>query len=579
MADLVAKLESSADGLTQAEAQKRLTQYGPNEIEEKKTNEFLKFLSYFWGPIPWMIEAAVILSAFARHWPDFGIILLLLLANAVVGFWEEHQAGNAIAALKAKLATKARVKRDGKWIDPAARELVPGDVIRLRLGDIVPADARLLDGDPIEVDQSALTGESLPAERKSGEAVFSGSIVRQGEIGALVYATGANTYFGKTAQLVQEAHTVSHFQRAVLKIGNYLIVLAVALVAVIIAFAIFRGDPILTTLQFALVLTVAAIPVAMPTVLSVTMAVGARLLAKKEAIVTRLAAIEELAGVDILCSDKTGTLTQNKLTLGEPFGVDDVPTDQVILAAALASRADNKDTIDLAVLGGLKNDQALKGYQVVHFQPFDPVHKRTEATVKGKDGKTFKVTKGAPQVILALAANVEQVTPAVDKAVNDFAARGFRSLGVARAERDGPWQFLGVLPLFDPPRDDAKTTIATARQMGVMVKMVTGDALAIAEETAKKLGMGTNVLDAGGLGDVKRRETPAVAKSIEKADGFAQVFPEHKFHIVEVLQQRGHIVGMTGDGVNDAPALKKGPTAASPFQGQRTRRARRRPSC
>jgi H+-transporting ATPase len=285
--ELEKKLGSSPDGLSQAEAQKRLTQYGPNEIEEKKTNPFLKFLTYFWGPIPWMIEAAVILSAVARHWPDLAIILLLLLANAVVGFWEEHQAGNAIAALKAKLAIKARVKRDGKWTAPEARELVPGDVIRVRLGDIVPADARLLEGDPIEVDQSALTGESLPATRKSGEAVFSGSIIRRGEIGAMVYATGSNTYFGKTAQLVQEAHTVSHFQRAVLKIGNYLIILAVTLVAVIITVALFRGDPMLTTLQFALVLTVAAIPVAMPTVLSVTMAVGARMLAKKEAIVTR----------------------------------------------------------------------------------------------------------------------------------------------------------------------------------------------------------------------------------------------------------------------------------------------------
>src|SRR5208282_5780991 len=241
MPELQAKLGSSADGLSQAEAQKRLTQYGPNEIEEKKTNPLLKFLSYFWGPIPWMIEVAVILSAVARHWPDFGIILLLLLANAVVGFWEEHQAGNAIAALKATLAIKARVKRDGKWINPAARELVPGDIIRVRMGDIVPADARLLEGDPVEVDQSALTGESLPATRKSGEAVFSGTIIRQGEINALVYATGSNTYFGKTAELVQGAQTVSHFQRAVLKIGNYLIILAVVLVATIIAFAIFRG--------------------------------------------------------------------------------------------------------------------------------------------------------------------------------------------------------------------------------------------------------------------------------------------------------------------------------------------------
>ncbi len=557
MAEVEKQLGASPDGLSQAEAQKRLTQYGPNEIEEKKTNPFLKFLTYFWGPIPWMIEAAVILSAVARHWPDFAIILLLLLANAVVGFWEEHQAGNAIAALKAKLAIKARVRRDGKWTTPEARELVPGDVIRVRLGDIVPADARLLEGDPVEVDQSALTGESLPATRKSGEAVFSGSIIRQGEIDAMVYATGANTYFGKTAQLVQEAHTVSHFQRAVLKIGNYLIVLAVALVVLILGVALFRGDPMLTTLQFALVLTVAAIPVAMPTVLSVTMAVGARLLAKREAIVTRLAAIEELAGTDVLCSDKTGTLTQNKLTLGEPFSVNNVPADQVILNAALASRADNNDTIDLAVLGGLKNDQALKGYQVVHFQPFDPVHKHTEAAVKGTDGKEFKVTKGAPQVILELSANAGQVKPAIEKAVNEFAARGFRSLGVARADAQGPWQFLGVLPLFDPPREEAKATIATARQMGVNVKMVTGDQVAIARETAGKLGLGTNILDASGFGDTKHHETAQLAESIEKADGFAQVFPEHKFHIVDVLQQRGHIVGMTGDGVNDAPALKK----------------------
>jgi H+-transporting ATPase len=557
MPEVEKKLGSSPDGLTQAEAQKRLTQYGPNELAEKKTNLFLKFLGYFWGPIPWMIEVAVVLSGLVRHWPDFFIILLLLVTNAVVGFWEEREAGNAIAALKARLAIKSRVKRDGKWITPAARELVPGDVIRVRLGDIVPADARLLDGDPVEVDQSALTGESLPATRKSGDAVFSGSIIRQGEIGALVYATGTNTYFGKTARLVQEAHTISHFQKAVLKIGNYLIILAVVLVAVIIAFAIYRGDPILTTLQFALVLTVAAIPVSMPTVLSVTMAVGARLLAKKEAMVSKLVAIEELAGVDVLCADKTGTLTQNKLTLGDPFSVNGVPGDQVILNGALASRAENNDTIDLAVIGGLKNKDALQSYQVLHFQPFDPVHKRTEVAVKASDGKTFKVTKGAPQVILELSANAGQVKSEVEKAVNGFAARGFRSLGVARAEGEGSWQFLGVLPLFDPPREDAQATIATAREMGVKVKMVTGDALAIAQETARRLGMGANSLDASGLGDAKKQETPAMAESIEKADGFAQVFPEHKFHIVDVLQKRGHIVGMTGDGVNDAPALKK----------------------
>jgi H+-transporting ATPase len=557
VAEVEKRLGSSPDGLTQVEAQKRLAQYGPNEIVEKKVNPLLKFLTYFWGPIPWMIEAAVILSGVLKHWPDFFIILVLLLANAGIGFWEERQAGKAIAALKAELAIKARVKRDGKWVTPPSRELVPGDVIRLRLGDIVPADARLLDGDPIEVDQSALTGESLPASRKTGDAVFSASIIRQGEIGALVYATGADTYFGQTAELVQEAQTVSHFQQAVLKIGTYLIILAVAMVVVIIAVSTIRGDAFFTTLQFALVLTVAAIPVAMPTVLSVTMAVGARALASKKAIVSRLVAIEELAGVDVLCTDKTGTLTQNKLTLGDPYVVGTLDSGQVILDASLASRADDADAIDLAVLGGLTDNQSLNDYHVTEFQPFDAVRKRTEATVTGANGKSFKVTKGAPQVILELATNRPAVKSDVETAVDGFAARGFRSLGVARADGDGPWNLVGVLPLFDPPREDAKATIATAVQMGVDVKMVTGDALAIARETAKTLGMGTAILDAAGLGDVKREESAATAESIDHADGFAQVFPEHKFHIVDVLQKRGHIVGMTGDGVNDAPALKK----------------------
>ncbi len=541
------RLDTSAEGLTQVEATKRLDQYGPNEIEEKQVNALLKLLTYFWGPIPWMIEVAVVLSAALGHWPDFFIILVLLVANAGIGFWEERQAGQAIAALKAQLAVNARVKRDGGWITPPASELVPGDVIRLRLGDVVPADARLLEGDPVSVDESALTGESLPATRGTGDAVFSASIVSRGEICALVYATGADTYFGETAQLVQTAQSVSHFQRAVLKIGTFLIILAVALVTVISVISIIRGDPTFTVLQFALVLTVAAIPVAMPTVLSVTMAVGARVLATKKAIVSRLVAIEELAGVDVLCSDKTGTLTQNKLTLGDAFAVGDVTSDQVILDAALASRADDADPIDLAVLGGLTGADALSGYQVGHFEPFDAVRKCTEAAVATADGSVFKVTKGAPQVILALSANAAQVKPDVDAAVNDFAARGFRSLGVARAEGDGPWQFRGVLPLFDPPRKDAEATIATAHLMGVDVKMVTGDALAIAQETAKTVGMGTDILDASGLGDVNRTETAATTAAIENADGFAQVFPEHKFHIVDVLQRQGHIVGMTGD--------------------------------
>lgn len=540
---------AAARGLTQEEATRRLAQYGPNAIVEKKENAFLKFFGYFWGPIPWMIEAAIALSAIVAHWADFFIILVLLFANAVIGFIEERQAGNAIAALKAKLAIRATVLRDGTWTRQNAADIVPGDVIHVRLGDIVPADAQLLDGDPVEVDQSALTGESLPVSRKTGEKLFSGAIVRQGEANAEVYGTGKNTYFGKTAQLVQSAHTVSHFQRAILKIGNYLIGLALVMVAVIFAVSLIRGNPALVTLEFALVLLVAAIPVAMPTVLSVTMAVGARLLAKKDAIVSRLTAIEEFAGMDVLCSDKTGTLTENRLTLGAPFSVGGVTPDEIVLCGALAARREDEDTIDLAVIGGVKDGQALKENRVLHFQPFDPVRKRTEALVEAPDGKRFRTTMGAVQVIMELSGNAARAKAAVDEAVEGFAKRGFRSLGVARAEGEsGAWQFIGILPLFDPPRPDAAATIATAQQMGVDVKMVTGDQLAIAQETARQLGLGTNILNAAS-GDL--------ANEVEVADGFAQVFPEHKFNIVEALQKKGHIVGMTGDGVNDAPALKK----------------------
>jgi H+-transporting ATPase len=553
--DLLKRLDASRDGLAQEEAERRLQRFGYNEIVEKEVHPFLKLLSYFWGPIPWMIEAAAILSALVRHWEDFGIITALLVMNAGVGFWEEFQAGNAIAALKARLAPKARVRRDGAWKTIPAREVVPGDVVRLRIGEIVPADARLLEGDTVQVDQSALTGESLPVERGEGQTVFSSSIVKRGEIEALVTATGAETYFGRTARLVEQAHVVSHFQRAVLKIGDYLIVIAIALVILILGVALFRGDPMLTTLEFALVLTVAAVPVAMPAVLSITMAVGARLLARKEAIVSRLAAIEEMAGIDVLCSDKTGTLTENRLTLGDPFCLPGVKPDEVVRAGALASRKEDEDPIDLAVLSGMK--AGATGAEVTHFQPFDPVSKRTEAAVREAGGRQFRVSKGAPQVILELVGATDATRSAVDKAVEGFAARGFRSLGVARSEEGGGWRYLGVLPLHDPPRQDSRSTIETATGMGVAVKMVTGDQIAIAREIARDLKMGPNIVDARIFEDAKHHEAGAIAMAIEKADGFAQVFPEHKFHIVDVLQHRGHIVGMTGDGVNDAPALKQ----------------------
>jgi H+-transporting ATPase len=557
VAELLPRLATSPDGLSQAEAQRRLDQYGYNELPEKKVNPVLKFLSYFWGPIPGMIIVAAILSGVLRHWPDLGVILALLVMNAVVGFREEHQAGNAIGALKEKLAVQANVRRDGKWSMIPARELVPGDIIRLRIGNIIPADAKLLDGDPVQVDQSALTGESLPVEHKPGDAVYSGSILKQGEIDAVVYATGKETYYGKTAELVESAETRSHLQRAVLKIADYLLIIAVALSILIVGVAFHRHDPILVVLQFALVLTIAAVPVAMPAVLSVTMALGAKILALKQAIVTKLSSIEEVAGIDVLCSDKTGTLTQSKLTPGDPFIVEGLTSEQVILNAALASRAEDQDPIDFAVLSGVKDEQQLKSYQIVHFQPFDPVHKRTEAAVKGPDGHDFKVTKGAPQVILGLDSNATKIQAQVDKAVSEFAVRGFRSLGVARTNEQGQWQFQGIIPLYDPLREDSKATIETAEEMGLKVKIVTGDQVAIGKEIARQLDLGTNIMDASIFGEIKHHETGRIVDTIEQADGFAQVFPEHKYHIVDVLQQRGHIVGMTGDGVNDAPALKK----------------------
>jgi H+-transporting ATPase len=555
--ELQQRLQTGASGLNGEEAQKRLEQYGYNEIEERKSNPLLKFLSYFWGPIPIMIMIAAILSAVLHHWPDVGVILLLLVMNAVVGFREEHQADSAIAALKKKLALKARVKRGGKWTGIAARELVPGDVIRLRIGDIIPADAKLLEGDPVQVDQSALTGESLPVEHKSGEAVYSGSVLKQGEIDALVYATGKDSYYGKTAELVESAVTRSHLQQAIVKIADYLLIIAAVLAVVIVGVAISRSDPILVVLQFVLVLTIAAVPVAMPAVLSVTMALGAKLLAAKQAIVTKLTAVEEVAGIDVLCSDKTGTLTKSELTPGDPYVAEGFKPEEVILFGALASREEDQDPIDLAVLDGVKDRKLLDSYEITHFQPFDPVHKRTEADVKGSDGKRFTTAKGAPQVILGLDPEADKIREEVEESVNEFASRGFRSLGVARRLEEDNWRLVGIIPLFDPLREDSKQTIDTARAMGLRVKMVTGDQAAIAKEIARQLEIGTNIMDSGVFEQTKHHQSGQIADAIEQADGFSQVFPEHKYHIVDVLQQRGHIVGMTGDGVNDAPALKK----------------------
>jgi H+-transporting ATPase len=555
---LFKELDSNEKGLTSNEVSKRLEKYGPNEITEKKINPIRKFLGYFWGPIPWMIEAAVVISAAIGHWADFGIILLLLMLNAVVGFWQENKADNAIELLKQRLALNARVLRDGNWKQMAARQLVPGDVIRIRLGDIIPADVKLFDGDYLSVDQSALTGESLPVDKHVSDIGYSGSVVRQGEMNALVVNTGLNTYFGKTTELVEEAKTESHFQKAVIRIGDYLIALAVTLVAVIVLVSLFRDQNIITIMQFALVLTVAAIPAALPAVLSATMALGAIALAKKEAIVSKLVSIEEMAGMDILCADKTGTITKNELTIGDITPFSDFKENDLLLFGALASREEDKDPIDDAFIGKTKevNEVAkkLSDYKVTDFKPFDPVAKRTMASVEYKDTQ-FKVAKGAPQVIMGLVGDQESIKSKVDKSVEEFADKGYRALGVARTEpSSNKWRFVGLVALFDPPREDSAKTIETAKSMGINVKMVTGDHLAIAKEIAGKVNLGDNILIPSDFADKTDRKTQQL---VEDADGFAQVFPEHKFDIVEDLQDRGHIVGMTGDGVNDAPALRK----------------------
>ncbi|WP_455284624.1 plasma-membrane proton-efflux P-type ATPase, partial [[Eubacterium] cellulosolvens] len=556
--ELFRKLASSEAGLSSSEAEQRLQQYGYNEIPEKKTIPVFKFLRYFWGPIPWMIEAALALSAIVRHWEDFWIITALLLLNAVVGFWQEYKADNAIELLKQKLALMARVRRDGKWREMPARELVPGDIVRVRLGDIVPADISLSDGDYLLMDQSALTGESLPVEKHVSDVGYAGSIVKQGEMNGLVVDTGLNSFFGKTAKLVERAETRSHFQKAVIKIGDYLILLAVALVAVIFLVALFRHESLLETLRFALVLTVAAIPVALPAVLTVTMAVGATALAKKEAIVSKLVSIEEMAGMDVLCSDKTGTITKNELTVADVTAFGGFTQGDVLLLGDLGSREEDQDPIDNAIIAKVKKVQGLTSglgrYTIVGFKPFDPVSKRTEATVEDARGNRFKVAKGAPQVILELVADKKAIGAKVEESVEALASKGYRALGVARTDAKGNWQYAGLVPLYDPPREDSAETIKTAQSMGVDVKMVTGDHIAIARETAQQVNLGTDIVGASAFLDKPDREAERL---VENADGFAQVFPEHKYHIVELLQAKGHIVGMTGDGVNDAPALKK----------------------
>ncbi|KAI6000304.1 hypothetical protein F5J12DRAFT_845193 [Pisolithus orientalis] len=580
--DVFKLLQCDENGLSTDEAQRRLDIFGPNKLEQEEQNAILQFLSFMWNPLSWVMEGAALVAIALSNggglppdWEDFVGIILLLIINSTIGFYEERNAGNAVKALMDSLAPKAKVKRNGQWQEIESANLVPGDMISFKIGDIVPADCRLTESINVSIDQAALTGESLPQSKKEGDQCFSGSTCKQGEAEGVVISTGANTFFGRAASLVgQDDDTTGHLQKILAQIGSFCLVsIGIFVVAeILVLYAGFRYE-YRRGLNNILVLLIGGIPIAMPTVLSVTLAVGAQQLAKHKAIVTRITAIEELAGVTILCSDKTGTLTTNKLTIDKetirtygPFSADDV-----ILLAAYASRTENQDAIDTSVVGALGDtSRARAGIKLLDFKPFNPVDKRTEITYREESsGKLKRVTKGMTGIIIELCTRnkTDELENRLESDVEEFASRGLRALAVAYEELDGDdpeaegngFELIGLLAIFDPPREDTKQTIDDALALGVKVKMVTGDQLAIAKETGRRLGLGDHMYPAKVLkdGPAPGGKHMNLDEMILDADGFAGVFPEHKYEIVKRLQGLGHLCAMTGDGANDAPALSR----------------------
>jgi len=551
-------LGTTANGLSLSEASERLESFGYNEIVEKKKNALLEFLLRYWGPMPWLLELAMGLSFILHHTLEGVIIFVLLTVNAVIGHLHSRGSQRAVALLRNKLAIKAKVLRDGEWVTQESRNLVPGDIIAVGLGDIVPADAKVLSGG-LSVDASALTGESLPVEIQQSDIIYSSAVVRRGEVRCVVVNTGANTYFGKTAELVKIARPKSHQEAVMMAMVKYMMYFGISALVLVLAYGLLANlhEHIVTVLTLAVIFLMGAVPVALPAVLTIVQAVGAMELAGKGVLVTRLDSIEDAASIDVLCFDKTGTITQNRLSVSDAVPFSGARKDDVVVAASLASQKEGMDLIDSAVLEYAKTTGVdLKPYRQLSFKPFDPSLKRTEAVIE-VEGRRFKAIKGAAQIVMSLCRDMDQETrEKADAIIEDFSRSGFRTIAVARSEGDGPDNFIftGLLPMADPPRPESKDMIAQARKLGIKPIMLTGDNMAIAKEIAGQVGIGSNVIR---MADIQGLSEEEQVRILEECSGLAEIYPEDKYKVVKLLQSRGHMVGMTGDGVNDAPALKQ----------------------
>ncbi|MDM7999554.1 MAG: plasma-membrane proton-efflux P-type ATPase [Dehalococcoidia bacterium] len=553
----ISDVETATDvnaGLTSREVRERLTRHGYNEVPEKKANPALLFAMRFWGITPWMLEAALVLTWFLGKHLEFYLILGLLFFNAALGFFQENRANAALQVLKRRLEIKARVKRDGEWLAIPAREVVPGDVLRLRAGDFVPADAKLAEGG-LEVDQSSLTGESLTVGKVAGDAVLAGSTVKKGEATAIVLATGIRTRLGRTVELVQLAKPRLHMEEVTSRVVRWLLIMVASLLALGLILAAIEHTDVVEILPLTAVLLVSAIPVALPTLFVITMALGSSELARRAVLVTRLSATEDAATMDAICVDKTGTLTLNSLSIIDVKTVGGHSTEDVLLYGALASQEADRDPIDMAFLAAAKGVRApLSDYLQKEFTPFDASTRRTEA-VAMKDGQRVFVFKGAVNVIVPICRQGEQELARIQSDVDALAAKGHRLIAVAEGSSTTDVRLAGVAALYDTPRPDSSGLVRELQSLGISVKMLTGDALPIAQGVAEQIGLRHGIKTMTELRDVA--DENRVVQTVAEADGFAEVYPEDKHLIVETLQRRGHVVGMTGDGVNDAPALRQ----------------------